>query len=916
VTTESESRLTDFEHTQEDFELEAERAAAGRTKGYERSVKQRERLEVSATTAVQPLIAEAIPLVAQKLDEMIQAEASKPSGDKREWFTTLEPLDTDLLAVIALRTCMDGTAQQWSIQHLEVQIGRVVEANIFGQMARELYATYHPRGGKAFDRIHKQAKEKSADFKRRLSYVKHQIGKADIIVGHEDWSDEFAKVVGTPLVSAVYASCDLFDDYTSWRGKKLTSSIDKIGFTPEIKNLIDDNNLRLDLLAPAFRPMVVLPNDWGYKQNTFGPYEDFDTAVRCPLVKNAKRAQKKRIGKAMRDGSMQECLDAINTLQRVPYRINEYTLDALKWVRGDLMDEPLRSSKFPPLTPIDVPEQTEENKSGKEAQKRWRKVMRQKLVEASHIQLETDLQEADSLVGRPFWLPHNLDTRGRVYHVPAFGHHRGDHVRGLFLFANPKPITSANLRMLYYQVATTWGGTYSDTDSRKVDKLRIDERIQWAIDNLDKLLLAGKDFVAGFDHWSQAGEPFQHLAACRELYMLQEHGFGYLSGLPIGFDGANSGLQHLSMASKWRRDGFKVNLCKEHSDAEWPEALQDCYQFIADYSSETASKMVSGECDEVDGREVEAKHRRHAAEWLSYGDGITRKVTKRNTMTWSYSVSLIGMSDQIREEIMDDITAHADDTDTPHPFGEDAGFEASFTMASINKDSIEAVIESGATGMKFLRHLADIMAADGKHMEWTSQLGFPAAQYYPKHKRKRIKAFCFDRENGVMRQRRRSVEVEQPGINLSESQDGIAPNWVHHLDSTHLMMTVNKAKEYDVTNLMVVHDSFSTDVASAQVMLDCIRATMVEMYEEECHYTALLDDCKARHSDPDMLGPQAELESIDLEIASETDEEALEELAKLREAILLRFWPEIPPKGEGDNALDVREVLESDGAFA
>ena len=85
-------------------------------------------------------------------------------------------------------------------------------------------------------------------------------------------------------------------------------------------------------------------------------------------------------------------------------------------------------------------------------------------------------------------------------------------------------------------------------------------------------------------------------------------------------------------------------------------------------------------------------------------------------MTWPYSVTMIGMADQLRDNIMDGVTNHADDTNTPHRFGEDNGFKACNTMARINWHSISSVIESGAAGMDFMRKLADVLASEGKHL--------------------------------------------------------------------------------------------------------------------------------------------------------------------------------------------------------
>ena len=39
-----------------------------------------------------------------------------------------------------------------------------------------------------------------------------------------------------------------------------------------------------------------------------------------------------------------------------------------------------------------------------------------------------------------YWLPHNFDRRGRIYHVSDFGHHNTDHMRAMLLFAEQDPV--------------------------------------------------------------------------------------------------------------------------------------------------------------------------------------------------------------------------------------------------------------------------------------------------------------------------------------------------------------------------------------------------------------------------------------------------------------------------------------------
>lgn len=913
--------IEDFKNTEDDYQLEQSRYFSSIVRNFYRSVKGRERLELSATSAVQPFLEDAIPLVVDGFKAACAVEAAKGSADTKEWYPLLRDLDPVLLAVIAISRCMDGVAKRWSISHLNVQIGKAVDTNIFAEAAQAAFAQQLDRGKSQFNKMVKQTKESTADFDRRVKLLKHYVGKRGLMIGHTGWDDETAAKVGLGLFSIIQQSTDIFDVYTVWRKGKIQSSQDRIGFIQEIQDQIDENNLQLDWNSAQYRPMVVFPNDWTDNALKYGPYHDEAQNVATPLVKNVLPLQKHRLVAQLKSGNMQECLDAINTLQRVPYKINQFTFDALIWVKDSLLDEPLEHSKFPPLTPVHVPEKTEENSKGPEAAKRHRKIIRQKLVESSHMQVEADIAEAESLLDRPdrpFWLPHHFDTRGRVYHIPSFGHHRADYVRGLFLFADLKPVTQENLHHLYYQVANTWAGPVSDTDSRKTDKISMAERYQWTHDNLEVLLEVGKDFVTSFDHWSQAGEPFQHLAACRELYLATEHGEGYMTGLPIGFDGANSGLQHYAMASKWKSDGYKVNLVPNLPQPE------DCYQYIADYSTNIAELAVAKDKATLDALNegfenapFNKKRQDHAKGWLDVV-GIDRKVTKSNTMTWPYSVTMVGMADQLRDNIMDGITKHCDDNNEPHPFGSDSGFAACNTMARINWHSITSVIESGARGMEFMRQVAGTLAQANKHLQWTSLIGFPCSQEYNTEVMKRPKGFLFDQQGG--RQYRMTLQVSTNRLSRKDSLSGAAPNFVHHLDSTHLMMAVNKAKDYGVTNLMVVHDSFSTDIESASVMLECIKATAVEMYEGTCHFQNLLDDARSLVSDPDSIAIKNEIATLNEQMAQidAEDEEAIEAFQQQilsLEARILR-WPEIPPKGEGDNALDIYGIMDCQYAFA
>ena len=92
-----------------------------------------------------------------------------------------------------------------------------------------------------------------------------------------------------------------------------------------------------------------------------------------------------------------------------------------------------------------------------------------------------------------FWLPLNIEFRGRVYPIPHFNFTRDDRVRGLFLFADGKPVGEDGLRWLKAHVAARADGvTWSDHIGPRLNDLNFEDRIAWTDANSQLLLKIGK----------------------------------------------------------------------------------------------------------------------------------------------------------------------------------------------------------------------------------------------------------------------------------------------------------------------------------------------------------------------------------------------------------------------------------------
>ena len=92
--------------------------------------------------------------------------------------------------------------------------------------------------------------------------------------------------------------------------------------------------------------------------------------------------------------------------------------------------------------------------------------------------LSPELIRGIKFLGDIFYLPHNLDFRGRAYPLPPHLNHIGDDLsRGLLLFGEGKPLGERGLRWLKIHLSNLYG----------YDKATFDERVEFVHKNLDDI---------------------------------------------------------------------------------------------------------------------------------------------------------------------------------------------------------------------------------------------------------------------------------------------------------------------------------------------------------------------------------------------------------------------------------------------
>jgi DNA-directed RNA polymerase len=253
------------------------------------------------------------------------------------------------------------------------------------------------------------------------------------------------------------------------------------------------------------------------------------------------------------------------------------------------------------------------------------------------------------------------------------------------------------------------------------------------------------------------------------------------------------------------------------------DAPRDIYSIVAERVKSNLAHMLQS----PDATETEK-----ALCNLSLEYGVTRKLVKRNVMTYGYSSQKFGMAKQLLEDFMKPLELEVLKQQREyHPFGNDNGFIASRFLAAQIFSAIEEVVLKPAEAMSFLRQIAKAMAHENKPVSWITPVGVPWINRYHEPTVNRITLWLNDK--GVTMPHTVGVATQwAKKINKTKAANSIAPNFVHALDASHLMMTVNGLRTEGVSDIALVHDSFGVLAPNAVRLGKVLREQFVRLYTE------------------------------------------------------------------------------------
>jgi DNA-directed RNA polymerase len=843
----SESELAE---TQVKFEIGMKKAGIARF--FTNNKRAEDQGSSSETGWNKRIIQEVTKPLSDAIEAYIDFYSNRP-GKPVKALAYIKLVDPKEAAFIALKTVIDKAVMDVNLETIVDAIGQKIEDQVRFERMEEHAESYV---SKVKERL-KRARSKSYKHQRSamLAGENRLINPTskdfEALEDWQEWGIDIQRHIGAALLNMIlehvtFEGEPIFKKVNVYKqqGKKFTEST-KLQPTDTITRWIEEYKDIMSVESPAYRPCIIPPKDWSTPYD--GGYHVDEIRRTLPLVKGRK-SQLKRLTIEQ----MPAVYQAINTLQAIPWTVATDILDIAHEIKRLGIDLAMPQKEPYDIPPCPVPEELKDIR-GKDLKLyltddqwnefiEWRReataiYQQDNKRKSKYLDFHRTVATADLYKDfESLYFVYTCDSRGRIYAKSDTINPQGDDFqKGMLRFSEGKPLGNTGRFWLAVHGAGKWGN----------DKISFDDRVKFIEDMTEDI----RDFAVDpltFTAWAGADKPWQFLNWCMEWAALQdwiEEGNkpeDFVSHIPCAQDGSCSGLQHYSAMLRDKVGGAAVNLVPG-------DLPRDIYGQVASIASDKLKELsLTGESNGV---------RQTASGLLSVKDGINRSLTKPPVMTKTYGSTQIRClqttSDyfiELQEKENKQAKAEKRKPVKVHPFAginedgismRDAEKLCSKTIWSALKETVTAADE----GMKFIQKVANAMAKAGSHMEIITPTGFIVEQRELEYKTRRIKT-------QLLGNTRFTIAEETNKINVNKMKTSSAPNFVHSMDASHLVLAVNAFADAGMTGIAVIHDDFGTHACDTDNLRDLLRQTFVDMYKEhdvlseflELNETILLDE--------------------------------------------------------------------------
>lgn len=819
--TSSNDNVTPEQHARE-LALEKGMVDRGRERYFKTVARCQEQGLESSTSYAKIMMKRGIEPLSLAIQAFLSEARSGTAGRRHKAVAALEGMDTDVVAFITLRKVMDTFSKKVLLQTVSIGVGREIELE---QKLAALESQDKDRYKMTQNHI-----KTSKNRRHRRTVLHFAFGKSEDAgtTEYDGMPDQELFHIGQKLIELAVSATGLFEINMA-PYKRVAKGLEAAAYflepTTACREWLCTHTEEVSVMAPDFVPTIIPPKPWA------GAYGGgYYSALVKPLalVKTRNRHYLTALNERLRNGEMQEVLNAVNALQDTVWAVNQDVLAVLShlWenTEGDVAGLPLRDGHRLPLCPVCGADLTDSTAARvrhacldtlpEDVFKAWKKqaaMVRERNVStfSQRLQIAKILSIAERYKDEPaFYFPYQLDFRGRIYAVPSYLTPQGtDFAKGVLCFGASKALGSmAAVKWLAIHGANTFGN----------DKVSLDERYSWVLENQDRILLAAADPLSE-TWWMDTDSPWCFLAFCFEWAGYVREGLAFKSRLPIAMDGTCNGLQIFSLLLRDKVGGEAVNLTPS-------ERPNDIYRIVADkvierLKEDAQDAKLNHMVMTKDKETPKALYNPYTCANILKTAGIDRKTTKRQVMVLPYG----GTETSCREYTEAWLKDKIQDGRINLPEGQKV-YGMSMYLGKLIWEAIGTTVIAARDAMGFLQDMATVVNRVNKPIQWTTPCGLPVLQEYKDTKEHRIDTRIGDKIVKF------AISKQLDTLNSAKQRSAISPNYVHSLDAAALMKTVNNCLMENVNTFAMIHDSYGTHAADSEKLAALLRDTFIQMF--------------------------------------------------------------------------------------
>lgn len=713
---------------------------------------------------------------------------NSPGGRRRSKYSpVLQAVDPDKLALITLTSIVSAVHGETEAVSAASTIGGRVEDEL-------RFAEFELANKELFNQIQRDLDNRNSEsYRHRHRVLNHAMRKAN--VEWRDWGNEMRSSVGLLLLSLTLDATDLVTREMVQEGKKRKIVLRA---APEVLEWIKESDEAVAAMMPDRMPMLIRPEDWTTYHT--GGYLHPRLRQTTGLVKFRRGSSGRAQRDMLQDAQISRVMRAVNGMQSTPWRINKRVLAALQRVWHNNLGVGMPPSQPYEIPPAPIPAGvTELTDQMKEDLDEWKHVARELYAKeklrkslvlgvARTMRIGQMLKEHDD-----FYFVYQLDFRGRVYCTSSGISPQGaDPAKGCLEFAEGKPLGERGAYWLKVHGANKFG----------YDKVSYDDRVAWVDDNREAILAAADNPTANRELWANADKPYQFLAFCFEYAGYAESGEAHVCHLPIALDGSCNGLQHFSAMLRDTEGARAVNLTPGLQPS-------DIYQDVADVCTRKLQE-----------RALEGDN--PATNWLKFlkdqgYDKLPRKASKKPVMTLPYGSTQQACTSSLFSWYIDHDCEY---------FPKNTAFRHCIYLSKLLWDSIGEVVVAARQAMDWVQKMAGDVAKQEHPLVYRTPLGFPM---YQASNKQQVKQVCHRVGGSRMRV---SVAIPLDDLDSRKQRQGSAPNLVHSVDATHMMMCITAGMDIGISSFAMIHDDFGVHACHVDDWQHIIREQFVKLHSE------------------------------------------------------------------------------------